>query len=174
MLVGISGFDGYFISDCGVVYSAFQPTRQGWFIDYNKPLRKIKPKQTSTSTYMYVDLRKNKKSYRKSVHSLVCEHFIGPKPSDNHQCSHKDGNKYNNSYQNLVWETVIENIQRKHAHGTISYGINHPKSKLTQADLDVIRVWLDWKIPQYVIAESFSVSKITIHRIKTGKRYAAI
>ena len=46
-----------------------------------------------------------------NVHMLVCAAYHGPRPSDGHQCNHKDGDKLNNHPDNLEWVTQAENMQ---------------------------------------------------------------
>src|SRR5262245_23267598 len=49
------------------------------------------------------------------VHAVVLETFIGPRPSAEHQASHMDGNRANNSIFNLCWELPVHNNARKRA-----------------------------------------------------------
>jgi hypothetical protein len=37
------------------------------------------------------------------VHDIVCETFVGPRPSEKHVVKHIDGNVFNNAADNLAW-----------------------------------------------------------------------
>lgn len=71
--------------------------------------------------YMSVTLRRGKKSTTRKVHRLIAEAFIS-KPDGKTEVNHKDGNKLNNSINNLEWVTRQENIL--HAQ---SIGLGHHK-----------------------------------------------
>jgi len=62
--------------------------------------------------YWRVNVTINGKSYQKPVHRLIATAFI-PNPDNKPQVNHIDGNKQNNSVENLEWVTNSEN--RKHA-----------------------------------------------------------
>ena len=53
------------------------------------------------------------------IHRLVLETFIGPCP-EGEVCRHLDGDKRNNSLNNLCWGTLKENTQDAIRHGTHS------------------------------------------------------
>ena len=77
--------------------------------------------------YARVNLWKENKSRKYSVHRLVAEAFI-PNPDSKPQVNHIDENKTNNSVENLEWCTQLEN----HNHGTVNERIsasltNNPK-----------------------------------------------
>ena len=93
----IEGFKGaYRINKDGVVSS----------------LRKqLKP--SGSAHYIGFSLRKNGKSVFKHLHRLMAETFI-PNPENKPQVNHIDGDKKNNSLENLEWATSSENI--KHAY----------------------------------------------------------
>lgn len=59
-----------------------------------------------------------------SIHCLVLEAFIGPRP-DGHQASHLDGDRTNNRLDNMRWETRSQNNRRKYQHGTMPVGDRH-------------------------------------------------
>lgn len=90
----IDGFDGYYISSWGRVYS----DKLNDFLKLN----------STEKGYLRADLYKNGKPVHKKVHRLVAEAFI-PNPGKKPQVNHKDGNKQNNSVTNLEWVTNQEN-----------------------------------------------------------------
>jgi hypothetical protein len=59
---------------------------------------------------------------RKSVHSIVAETFIhNDRPGIATMVNHKDGNKHNNSVDNLEWVTSSENVR----HAVDVLGVNY-------------------------------------------------
>ena len=73
--------------------------------------------------YVYVNLRKEKKSKLFRVHRLVLDAFKGVAP-DGMIARHLDGNPENNTPDNLQWGTPSENMYDKQKHGT-----DHEKNK---------------------------------------------
>ena len=61
--------------------------------------------------YLMVSLMVDGKNHRCLVHRLVAEVFLGEAPS-NTEIDHKDGNKLNNTANNLEWVTRKENLKR--------------------------------------------------------------
>lgn len=99
----IKGFIGYYISKDGEVVS----TR----VDRDGKL--MTPAKHWKSGYWSLGLRTaDGKRVNKTVHRLVAETFI-PNPKNLPQVNHIDGNKNNNSLDNLEWCTNIEN--QRHA-----------------------------------------------------------
>lgn len=75
--------------------------------------------------YLTVDLYKNNKSYKVTIHKLLAEAFI-PNP-DNKPCiDHIDGNRTNNALSNLRWATYSENNSRFN-----TYGVRSERIKVT-------------------------------------------
>ena len=56
----------------------------------------------------------NRKQKIHKIHRLVAEHFIS-NPENKPCVNHKDGNKLNNSIDNLEWVTVSENTRHAYA-----------------------------------------------------------
>lgn len=97
----IKGFEDYYITDDGRVYSRNQ---------YNNPAGRIKKKKecVDSTGYITTTLRAHGKSYRFRVHRLVADAFLQRNAFS--QCiNHKDGNKQNNNATNLEWCTYSWN-----------------------------------------------------------------
>ena len=97
----INGFSNYTISDTGDVIN----------IKTNTP----KSAWVGANGYLTVDLYSKGKSHKHYIHRLLAEHFI-PNPLNKRTVNHIDGNKLNNSLDNLEWATYAENM--KHAYDT--------------------------------------------------------
>lgn len=82
--------------------------------------------------YMVVNLYKNKKLYRKSVHRLVAATFI-PNIDNKPQVNHIDGDKTNNRVSNLEWCTNSENQHHAWATGLKKITEEH-KRKIGEAN----------------------------------------
>ena len=63
------------------------------------------------SNYLIVDLYKNNKSEKVPIHRLVAEAFI-PNPENKLTVDHIDGNRQNNTIENLRWATYGEQNSR--------------------------------------------------------------
>ena len=94
------------------------------------------------------------------IHRLVAEKWV-PNPNNKEQVNHKDGNKLNNSADNLEW--VDNNINRKHAVDNFLHlqGEDCPYSKLNWEAVEYIRANPD-NLLQRELAEKFGVARTTI------------
>lgn len=80
-------------------------TREGKVFSHNKN-DFIKGYKTN---YHYIDLWKNGKRYKKSIHRLVAETYID-NLENKPEVHHKDNNPFNNNVNNLEWVTRRENL----------------------------------------------------------------
>lgn len=114
------------------------------------------------------------KIYR--AHVLVCELFNGPKPSLKHQVNHIDGNKLNNTPQNLEWVTPAENTAHSIQFlGNAMRGERSGSSKLD--DMKVLTIRTFKRHPNYkanYLASLFGVSITTIRRVGYGELWKHI
>ena len=101
----INGYEGYYqISNKGNVRSV---DRFDGVHDRTGTV--IKPNLKSNG-YLQVGLRKHSQRKYIGVHRLVAIHFID-NPENKPQVNHIDGNKQNNTVENLEWVTAKENQQ---------------------------------------------------------------
>ena len=91
--------------------------------DITKRIKKAT--KCKSNGYLFVDLWKDNKSHKKTVHRLVAEAFI-PNPRNKPTVDHKDGNRTNNSIDNLRWATYSEQNSRFN-----TYGVRSEKIKVT-------------------------------------------
>ena len=100
-LTPINGFKDYYISKTGFVYS-----------NKSGALKKLKH-GVNRGGYSYVNLCIDGKSYNKRIHRFIAETFI-TNEKDYLYVNHIDGNKSNNSVDNLEWCTSRENNTHLH------------------------------------------------------------
>lgn len=118
--------------------------------------------------YLYVNLNNNGiKQFR--VHRLVAIHFI-PNPDNLEQVNHIDGDKNNNSVENLEWCTNLENMRHSFKTGThkVRTGNNAPNTKLTEDKVKKIREELRIETGRN-IAKKYNMSEGMISMIKHNK-----
>lgn len=108
----------------------------------------------------------------KKLHRIIAETFI-PNPDNLPVINHIDGVRDNNSIDNLEWCTQSHNV--KHSFITGAHipkkGTEQWRAKLNQVKVNEIRVMLNDGVPQYTIAEQFSVNQSVISRIKNNKAW---
>ena len=59
---------------------------------------------------MRIGLRKNKTTYTRYIHRLVAEAFIEKPMDEKVEVNHKDGNRANNTVENLEWLSHKQNV----------------------------------------------------------------
>lgn len=118
--------------------------------------------------------RSGSAAWQVPIHRLVALVFLGPNPPEKTQVNHKDGNKLNNSLENLEYCTPAENAQ--HAYAT---GLNDPnkrrKKRLGPAIYDEIRdLYIAGGWTHETLAVKYGVSATNIgyilHRSKATLR----
>ena len=101
--------DRYSISEDGLLYSHF-----------NNIVLKTR---ISKDGYEYCNLKIDKKSINVRNHILVAKAFI-ENPENKPTVNHMDGNKLNNHYTNLEWNTVAENTIHAYENNLSSLNVN--------------------------------------------------
>lgn len=116
----ISIAPGYYVFGNGAVFSD-----SGWRGHMWREL------QQSPNSHGYQSVRlvtKDGKRKRCLIHKLVAEAFLPPRPTQQHEIRHLDGNKNNNDQSNLTWGTRAENAADRSKHGTCKSAENGRKS----------------------------------------------
>jgi hypothetical protein len=97
----------------------------------------IKP-NVLASGYRVAHLQHDGQLECRTVHSMVLEAFVGPRPDGTEVC-HNDGDPGNNSLGNLRYDTPAANQADRVLHGTDIRGEDHVLAKLTEPDVLEIR-----------------------------------
>lgn len=151
----------YYATEEGLIWSEYS----------NKFLSFVKDKDG----YMKVRLLTTSGRHAFSVHRLILETFLPNSQSGILQVNHIDGNKENNSIENLEWTTCQENIQHAIRLGLraniVGDNNNAPHTLCEEQVKEIIPLLLEGKktIPQ--IAKQFCVSISAIERIKYKKTW---
>lgn len=138
----------------------------------NKNIRKARRNRYG---YLQLNFPRNDgtgKSDTISIHRLIALTFI-PNPNNYPDVNHIDGNKQNNSVENLEWCTCSENAKHAHKLGLAhTYkGENHINAKFTNSQVIYIKQLYASGVSQQKIADRYNVAQTTIGRIIRGERY---
>jgi predicted XRE-type DNA-binding protein len=124
--------------------------------------------------YLYVNLYKNGKIKRFSIHRLVALTFI-PNPNNYSQVNHKNDIKDKNYIKNLKWGTQKQNVHDAIKNGIFSMGEKHYIAKLSNKQIIEIRkMWSSGDFYQTEIAKKFNVHHTNISLIVNCKSWKHI
>ena len=150
--------EGYLVDEQGNVYSEYVSAGKHG-LKKRRERKKLSP-PISGNGYRYVKI----KGKKYLVHRLVYETFRG---KANKLVLHKDGNKLNNSIDNLYGGDHKDN-----AIDTVKHG-SHPFTKLGVSDVNMIRKMLGrFKVKE--LAHMFCVSTHAIYNIKNNKTWKTL
>lgn len=137
----------------------------------NKPYSAPKPITTrkDVNGYWVVSLCRNGKVSTRRVSRLMLMAFVGLPPSKYHQAAHLDGDKDNNTIDNLKWVLIEENESHKKLHGTVAKGEKNGAAKLTDEQVSEIRRRAASGESRKVLAAEFNTSRGNIQSIVNGK-----
>lgn len=129
----IKEFDRYMINKKGQVFSCLKG-RGVKTVNSFEPQRELKA-VIDTTGYLVVNLTDGTRKVNRSIHRLLATTYI-PNPKNLPHVNHIDGNKTNNSLDNLEWVTVKRNTQHAIEIGLTCPSTRHPlNAAVNQYDL---------------------------------------
>ena len=161
----IPDFEEYEISDLGRVRRRVDGRLS--------PKGRVKTLVIAPNGYASVSLHTKGKTYRKSVHVLVCTVFNGAAPVADMEVAHNDGSRSNNAATNLRWATKSDNRQDKKIHGRKNgpRGSEHGLALLDEDKVSLISARLRRGERVCDIADDYGVSHQCIGDIKHERRW---
>ena len=154
--MGVKIFDKYEISENGIIRN----------IKTGRELHQFPNRRG----YMVVQIA----GKTRTVHRLVATAFLTPEHGRDF-INHKDGDKRNNSVDNLEWCSRSENMKHAYKMGLKnSYGSKNGRSKLTETDVIFIRKHYIAKDKQFgatALAKKFGVARQTISAVGNGQNW---
>jgi hypothetical protein len=136
-------------------------------VNYSAPQCLIWPFQTLENGYGIVKYR----GARAGAHRIMCLLAHGEPLTGGLHAAHSCGNRACVNPAHLRWATPVENERDKITHNRVARGGRIGTSKLTEGDVRTIRSMLHHST-QRAVAERFSVSVDTIHKINNGRLWA--
>jgi len=122
--------------------------------------------------YHRIAIWKNGRCYCKTVHGLVAEAFLGPRPPGYH-VNHIDGDKNNNYLLNLEFVTAAQNSRHASEMGLIHKGAECHLAKLTEQQVRDIRAQKG-KVSGLKLCDQYGMSRSAIYSILSGKTWKHI
>lgn len=135
----------------------------------------LKPALSKDGYYQTMLQDDNGKYHSRKVHWFVCMAFFGERHVG-FQVNHKDGNKINNTIENLEYCTIKDNIKHAYEMGLITpkVGSLNGNSKLSEQDVFEIRKYVAQCPIRYYgrkkLAVKYGVSECTIKEIVTRRK----
>lgn len=153
----INDFEEYEISNLGEV------RRDGKIRKTKLLASKIKGRKYNPSVAVILSKSGIAKTFL--IHRLLGIHFI-PNPENKPEINHKDGNRINNSLDNLEWNTQSENQKHAFANGLNSNkGSRNSRAILTEQQVDKIRSLHSQGFTNKTLSEMYGVNKNVISKI---------
>ena len=161
----INGWNNlYYITTNGEVFS-----------NHFSIMKPIKPRITQNG-YLRVALQQNGSRVDYNIHRLVAETYIHNQ-NNFPQINHKDGNKTNNSVDNLEWCTAKQNFQHAISAGLFKHvrGEHHGQTPLTEDDVRFIREAVEMRLTtQSALAKKYCINQSCISAIIRRKTWTHI
>lgn len=124
--------------------------------------------------YPKVNLWKSNKYKTILIHRLIGIHFI-PNPLNYKEINHIDGNRTNNSIENLEWVSRKQNCIHAVETGLVPLGQARRNSKLTNAQaMEIYKLSHSGTMKRQEIANMFQISTTQVSQIKNKREWRHI
>jgi hypothetical protein len=162
----VDGFPSLMVSEAGDVVRLASSRRKrvrGGHYWQTFPEQKLNARVTGAG-YMAVQTKTEGGRATLYIHRLLAEAFI-PKPPRCNEVNHLDGDKRNNSLENLEWTTHSANLQHAHATGLF-------KNTMSASEVLALKELLANGMSISEAARRFGLAKSTIAGIRNGHSWA--
>jgi hypothetical protein len=140
----------------------YQVSSLGRIRSYQSNLPKILKQRENKRGYLYVNLSKDSRYRSFTSHRLVANAFLG---KSNLTVNHKNGNKLNNTIENLEWVSIEDNRNHAKLNGLMARGIKNGRHKLSEIDVRLIRFKHSKGKGIRCLSREFGVSRDVITKI---------
>lgn len=132
----------------------------------NKKTMKVLIPGIQNSGYCMVSLRKDGKSYSRSIHRIVMETFNPIEHANKYDVNHKDWDKTNNRLDNLEWVTHSENL----LHGSGPTELKVLEAMICNSIKAALHKWYDLLLTAKCTKEAFN-EKIVMQAVEEAAKY---
>lgn len=171
----VPGFEGFYeASSLGRIRSLSRTSvvpspRWGTMMSRRHTGRILKPKKTGKLRYFYVVLSVGGARKNRTIHTMVCEAFHGPRPAGL-EAAHWDDDKANNSADNVRWASPLDNAQDKKRNGNGNAGVRHAHAMLD--DEKVVQIRREYRSKgRRALAKELGVHEGTIYLVAKRKTW---
>ncbi len=171
----IKRFPGYAVASDGTIWSCRKTGPAGKLNRFGfRDKWQIMNLARASNRYLVTCMTEtNGTKLRVSVHRIVLEAFCGPAPEGMEAC-HGDGDRENNSIDNLRWDSRRANAGDRIVHGRQPRGELAAVATMTNAQALRIKQRLLNGEKAKAVAESEGVGYSTVRAIKCGQNWAHI
>jgi uncharacterized protein YlbG (UPF0298 family) len=171
----IPSFPDYLVSNFGRVKTKSRKLRYTHAVTKKEHFRQsserfLKVQFNNLTGYKFYQLYLNKKMHNKTIHQLVADAFL-KKDKSHDTVNHKDGNKHNNTVDNLEWCTNKYNHEHATKTGLKPKGERVGTSKLTENSVHAIKWFLKKGVSHSELSKAFKVSRSNISQIAENKQW---
>ena len=169
----VSEYTDYEVSNFGRIRTKSRLIRYTHSVTKKEHFRKteskfLKIQYNNRTGYKFCQLYLDKKMYNVNIHRLVAKEFL-TNYLDYDTVNHKDGNKHNNTVENLEWCTHQYNHEHATKTGLKAKGSKISSSKLTDNSVHAIKYFLLKGMSYLELSVAFNVSRATIYLINKNK-----
>lgn len=166
----VPGFPGYRAGSDGSLWSCRGMGRGPALTGVWKRMKPVPNRHRNN--YLYAVLCSlDGRHVMKTLHCIVLESFVGPRPQGMHACHFPDHDPANCRLENLRWDTPQNNQADTIKMGRQRLGENCPWAKLTAGDVREIRRLRASGVPVADVAAKFGIHVESVTRIANRRSW---